>query len=335
MVDKKKKKRQRGLSAIAGARDERSRGGVQWTTQMGLAGAAVVVGGLIAYKVVGDRELNVGRNELLGKQRAVAVTLGAEWTPLRDKVEGDVLGASGPFAGDDVEPEARKWEFKTQPGLYLRIRVADAKDAKQVRKAAADAKRDAFAACLLREPNDPVARGEADASAVAEQPWNLGRAYTATRILTDEWVQEVKDADDDMRLRVFQQQYDHAVKGEIPVAIDVVKRAQFFLLVLDEDVPEAARLAEGGGIDEEALQLVAHPSRVHLFDLRSGREGREMVRLRRTGDGRFIPAGERMVTDPEMRDAMQRQANNCALARSVDDALAPPATANAGSDGGK
>ncbi len=325
MVERKKK--QRGLAAINSAREDRSRGGVKWTTQMGLAGAAVVVGGLIAYKVVGDRELNVGRNELLAKQRAVAVTLGAEWTPLRDKVEADVLGASGPFAGDLVEADARKSEFKTQPGLYLRIRAADATSAKQIRKTAADAKRDAFVACLLREPNEPAARGDADASAVAEQPWNLGRAYSATRILTDEWVQELKDADDDMRLRVFQQQYEKAVRDEIPVAIDVVKRAQFFLLVLDEDVPEAAKAADGGMIDEEALQLVGHPARVHLFDLRSGRE---LVRLRRSGDARVMGAGDRMVTDPEMRDAMQRQANNCSLARAVDDALKPAATASGG-----
>ena len=324
MVDRKKK--QRGLAAVSSAREDRSRGGVKWTTQMGLAGAAVLVGGLIAYKVVGERELNVGRNDLLAKQRAVAVTLGPEWTPLRDKIEADIVGAAGPYAGDVVEADARKGEFKTQPGLYLRLRVADASGVKPIRKTAADAKRDAFAACLLREPSDAAARGDADA-AVAEQPWNLGRAYAATRILTDEWVQDVKDADDDMRLRVFQQQYDKAVRDEIPVAIEVVKRAQFFLLVLDEDVPEAARVADGGAIDEEALQLVGHPARVHLFDLRSGRE---IVRLRRSGDARVMPAGDRVVSDPEMRDAMQRQANNCALARAVDDALRPAPTASGG-----
>jgi hypothetical protein len=132
----------------------------------------------------------------------------------------------------------------------------------------------------------------------------------------------VKDADDDLRLRVFAEQYDKAVKTEIPLAVDVVKQARFFLLVLDEDVPEAAKLTDGGGITEEALQLVPHPSRVHLFDLASGKE---ILRLRRTGDARVIPAGERMVTDSETRDAMQRQANNCSLAGAVEVALTPPA----------
>jgi hypothetical protein len=68
--------------------------------------------------------------------------------------------------------------------------------------------------------------------------------------------------------------------------------------------------------------MVGHPTRVHLFDLASGRE---ILRLRRVGEARVIPAGERVVTDSETRDAQQRQANNCALARRVDEALAATA----------
>lgn len=283
--------------------------------------AGVVLAALIANQVVSKRERESDRQALLGKQRAVAVTLGPEWFPLRDKLEGDVLAAAKDYGGDSVDPAARQLEFRTEPGLYLRMRVADARDASSVRKVAADARKDAFAACLLREPNPRGVRGEVDGGAFSEQPWNLGRAYAATRILNEEWVNEVKAADDDLRLRVFVDQYDKAVRDEIPLAIDVVKRARFFLLVLDEDVPEAAKVADGGIIDEEALQLVAHPARVHLFDLTSGKE---LVRLRRSGDARVIPAGERVVTDSETQDAMQRQANNCALARRVDEAIAPP-----------
>jgi hypothetical protein len=319
---KLERKRERGLPAIARAREDRSRGRTRWTTQAGLMALAVVAGGLVVHKIVSQRELNSDRLALLSKQRAVVVTLGPQWFPLRDRLEADVLGAAKDYAGDSVDAQARRGEFKTQPGLYLRMRVDDAKDAASVRAVAADAKKDAFAACLLREPNERGVRGEIDGGAFAEQPWNLGQAYASTRILTDDWMQEVKDADDDLRLRVFAEQYDKAVKTEVPLAIEVVKRATFFLLVLDEDVPEAAKLADGGRITEEALQLVPHPSRVHLFDLASGKE---ILRLRRTGDARVIPAGERAVADSETRDAMQRQANNCSLASAVEAALAPPA----------
>jgi hypothetical protein len=284
-----------------------------------LLAAGVVIAGLVAHKLVSERELSSGKQALLAKQRAVAATLGVEWTPLRDRLESEVLEAAKGFAGDLVDPVARKGDFRTQPGLYLRMRLADAKDAASIRSVAAEAKKDAFAACLLREPNERGVRGELNGGAFAEQPWNLGQAYAATRILTDDWVQAVKDSDDDLRLRVFTEQYDKAVREEVPLAIDVVRRAHFFLLVLDEDVPEAAAFAEGGPITETALQLVPHPARIHLFELPSGRE---ILRVMRSGDARVVSAGERLVTDSETRDAMQRQANNCALARRVQEMLA-------------
>jgi hypothetical protein len=323
-----KRKGPRGLAAIAQNRDDRGRGAGRWTAQAGFVAGGAVIAGLVAHKFVSEHELNAGRQTLLAKQRAVVATLGAEWLPLRDNLEGDVLrSAATPiseYAGDDVQPEARSLAFRSQPGLYLRMRVADATSSDSVRKVAVDAKRDAFAGCLLREPNERGARGEVDGGAVsafAEQPWNLGQAYAATRILTDDWVGAVRDADDDLRLRVFVEQYDKAIREEIPLAIDVVKRAQFFLLVLDEDVPEEAAFADGGPPSEEALQMVEHPARVFLFDLS---DNKPILRLRRSGGGRFIQAGERQVTDDETRDAMQRQVNNCALANLVEARLRDP-----------
>ncbi len=308
----------RGLSAIARAREDRASGRARWTTTAGFVALAAVVGGYLVHMVVSDRQREADRKALLGKQRAVEMTLGAEWAPLRDGLEGDVLRAAKSYEGDFVDPAARKGDYRTEPGLYLRMRVADARDAASIRKTAADSKKDAFASCFLREPNERGARGEVDGGAFAEQPWNLGQAYAATRILTPEWVDAVKTADDDMGLRVWQEQYETAQTKEIPLAIDVVKRAQFFLLVLDEDVPEAKAAADGGAVDELVLQSIPHPARVHLFELPAGKE---ILRLRRTGDAQVIQAGERAVADGETRDAMQRQANNCMLARRVDEAL--------------
>jgi hypothetical protein len=322
-----RRKRPRGLGIIAQGREARSRGETRWTAQAGLVAGGAVLAGLIAHKFVSEHELNKDRQALLAKQRAVVATLGAEWLPLRDNLEHDVLDAAagadgkGAYAGDHVEPAVRTSDFRSQPGLYLRMRLADATSPEAIRTVAVDAKRDAFAACLLRETNERGARGEVDGGAFAEQPWNLGQAYAATRMLTDAWAGEVRDADDDLRLRVFVQQYDKAIRDEIPVAVDVVKRAQFFLLVLDEDVPEAAAFTDGGPMTEEALQLVTHPARVFVFDLPGNRP---IVRLRRSGGGRFIQAGERAISDDETKDALQRQTNNCVLANLVDATLRRP-----------
>jgi hypothetical protein len=124
-------------------------------------------------------------------------------------------------------------------------------------------------------------------------------------VLEDRWVSEVKTADNEMRLRVFRQQYEKAQSSELPLAIEIVRRAHFFLLV-----PTV-----------EQLQTTAHPARVVLVNLKT----REVLaRLRRTAEGQFFMAGERAMTDPETRAAMQRQVNNCALAQAVWGELKKP-----------
>ena len=57
------------------------------------------------------------------------------------------------------------------------------------------------------------------------------------------------------------------------------------------------------------------------FDLPGNRP---IVRLRRSGGGRFIQAGERAISDDETKDALQRQTNNCVLANLVDATLRRP-----------
>ena len=320
-MDKRAEQREIGLKAVRSARVERGKSkygkidGRVWL----VAGAAVVVTLVVAW-MLNDRTLSTEKDEILSQQRAAVSTVGAEWYPLRDKLEKITLEAASRFDGDKVDAEAAKMDFRSSPGLYLRLRVDEARDATSLRKHAKDSAKDAFTGCLLREPNVALARGDADAGAVPEQPWNLHRAYSATRVMTEEWAAEVKASDDKDRLRVFRQQYERAKRDDIPLAIDIVKRAQFFLLVLDEDVPEARELSDGGPINEEALQQVPHPARVHIVNLKTGAE---IARLRKTAEADFQFVGERAVRDPDTRAAMKRQVNNCALAQQVWSALRP------------
>ncbi|HSO31699.1 MAG TPA: hypothetical protein VLT33_04270 [Labilithrix sp.] len=326
-------KRELGLKAVHSARAERGQSkfgkidGRVWL----VAGGAVITTLVVAY-LLNDRTLSSEKEEILSQQRAAVSTVGAEWYPLRDRLEKMTLDLASHFDGDKVDVEAAKMDFRSSPGLYLRLRVNDARDTDSLRKHAKESAKDAFTGCLLREPNAALARGDTDAGTGAEQPWNLHRAYSATRVMTDEWANEVKAADDKDRLRVFRQQYDKAKRDEIPLAIDIVKRAQFFLLVLDEDVPEARDLADGGPLTEEALQQVPHPARVHIVNLRTGAE---IARLRKTAEADFQFVGERAVRDPETLAAMKRQVNNCALAQQVWSALRPtPPSADEPSDAG-
>lgn len=325
MVEKRDK-REIGLKAVGEARTKRDqKQDRRITGPVALvAGGTVLTTVLVAWIIAGRTVANA-KTEVLSKQRAAIETVGKEWYPLRDRLEKLTLEAAGDYKGDLVDPEARQWDFRSAPGIYLRLRVEDAKDVASLRKHAQESAKDSFTGCLLRENNPSMAalaRGEADAgTGWQDQPWNLRLAYASTRMLTDEWAAEVNGAEDELRVRVFAQQYDKAQKEEIPLAIDIIKRAQFFLLVLDEDVPEAKELAgDAGTITQEALQQVPHPARVHIVNLKTGAE---MARLRRTGEADFHFVGERTVHDPEVRAAMKRQVNNCALAQQVWAALKP------------
>ena len=317
-------KRELGLKAVHSARADRKSNkygkisGPAWAVGGGLVVAAIVISYLVS-----DRSLGAAKEEILSQQRAAVATVGAEWTPLRDKIEKITVEAANAEAKDDmVDPEAAKWDFRGLPGIYLRLRLADAKNVDSIRKNARESVKDSFTGCLLRYTNTALAKGEADAATLPDQPWNLRQAYQATRVMNDDWAKEVKDSSDKDRLRVFQQQYDKAKRDEIPMAIDIVKRAQFYLLVLDEDVPEARDLAgDAGKITEEALQQVPHPARVHVVNLKTGKE---LARLRREPEAGFQFVGEGQVRDPATIAAMKRQVNNCQLAQEVWTAIRPP-----------
>jgi hypothetical protein len=335
------KPRDIGLKAIQQARFERRKSKHGRIT--GRAWIAVLLGVLTVVGVAWQfREGTLSRQkeELFAKQRAAVTTVGAAWNPLRDILEKQTIESASSFKGDLVDLDVARWDFRSLPGIYLRLRVDGAKDTASIRKSADDSARDGFVACLFRENNpsrERVAKGEDAGSGWQDQPWNMRLAYYATRVLADPWVEEARASEDEIHLRVFAQQYEKATREEIPLAIDIVQRSQFFLLVLDEDTPEAKAMAPDAGrtagvVTERMLQALPHPSRVHLFEMvRTGPNApptlRERLRVRREveGEARFVSGNP--ITDPYTLAAMKRQVNNCALAQSVWGAIGTDAGA--------
>ena len=313
-----KEKRKLGLPAVHEGREKRQKGSYSKPTgTIWLVIGGGLIASLLIYRYVAGGELERKRESLLGKQKATEVTLGAQWTPLRDRIEKWVVAQSGGYAGDSVSPDVKSWDFRAQPGIDLRLRAEDATSPEAIRKNAEGSLRDGFTGCFLRGKADALARGEPDAAVFSDQPWNLRQAYSSTRVLTPGWVSEVKAADDLLRLRVFEQQYEKAEAEEIPRAISIVQKAQFFLLVLDEKADEAPDPQSDGGLtNAESLQLAPHWARVAILDLRAPNET-PVFRLRRYASGTFYFAGEKQVSDPETLDAMKRQVNNCALSNAV------------------
>jgi hypothetical protein len=326
--------KKRGLQGVHKAREMRVAGKFSRPTEkMWGAALLMLIAVLGAYRYFSNRSLSDAKDDLLGKRKAIEVTVGAEWTPLHTKLEQIAIDEAAVFKGDFVDPAAKSLSFRSTPGLYLRMKVDDAHDGASIRKAAQDSLKDGFTSCLLRTTNEPLARGDADAGAFPDQPWNLRQAYSATRILTDDWKREVEESSDSLRLRVFQQQYDKAVAEEIPLAIDIIKKARVFVLVLDEEESSAPR-NDAGIITDETLQLVEHDARIIVYDLK---KDALLARLKRTASGTYMPAGDRPIADEETRDAVQRQVNNCALAQAVLYGIAPPqapTTSDAGREAG-
>ncbi len=316
----------RGLVAIHESKQRRLHGRLTAVpTRFWLWTLTVLAAWGIFYWKKTQGELESQKAVLLAKQRGILAELGPRYDPLQKRLEDWTVASSGACPGDLVAPELKSWDFAGLPGIYLRLRLGDATSVNAVRKAANASLRDAFTACLFHEPNtDPLSGppcqashdctpgtfcNEVDHCMPPAQPYNMRTAYHGTRILSDEWTVSLRTAGDDMRMRLLEREFDSAVKDDIPAVIDLLTRAQFFMLVLDEDPAEAL---PKGKAPLEAIQAAPHPARVFLFGLKQGME-RPLLRLRRDVAGRFLPTGESAPTDPDLIEAQQRQVNSCQL----------------------
>lgn len=324
-------RRKPGLKAVYDGREQRIKGKFsRLTPRLGLWGISAALLVILVYGVFSKRSLDKEKNDLLAKQRAIESTLGLEWFPLRDKLEKLTVETARQWPGDWVDADAGRVDFRTAPAIYLRLRVAEAKDPESLRENARHSVKDGFTGCMFKANTSlitgpdggPVTITQDNAAEIASRGladvWNLRQAYAATRVLTPQWVAEVKDSPDDLRLRVFTQQFDKATRDEIPLAVNVVKRAQYFFLVLDEDDAAAVEKVDGGAITMEALQLVPHDARVRIWNLKTGAE---IARIKRRGEATFRFIGEQNITDRDALEAAQRNVNNCALANRVKEAV--------------
>lgn len=318
--------RERGLPSISKAREARAK--MRWPPVKfwGYAAIVLAVSAILHWKW-SQGQIESARQKLMARQRAVNVELGPRWFPLRERVERWTLELAQSAGSEIVDREALKtWDFRELPGIYLRLRVDEATDAEAIRKNAQRSLRDAFTACLLRVPNpNPLAGAECKRSrdcAAGEhcnemdrcsrpaQPFNLRVAYRTMHVLSDEWVRDVQDASTELRLRLLETGFDDTMHDDVPLAAELLTRAQYYLLVLDEPV-------EGGGATStEALHGVSHVARVGVWRLS---DNKPILRLRREASGNLL--GGTPSIEASALEARQRQANSCALALAVREAM--------------
>jgi hypothetical protein len=300
--------------------------------------AGMVLFGIIYYRHA-QNELTAKRNQLAARQRAVASAAGSGGLALRDKLEAWVLALADAPPEPLIAPQASLDEIARGPGVYLRSRLIAAHASDSLRSAAAQSLHDGFTSCLFigraPEPSAGVAcKSKSQCGpgelcddwgfcAVPGQPYNLRLLYDALKVQGPEWDQRLASASDELQVRAMELELEDTAKHEVPAAAELIKRSKYFTAVLDEEpAPGSSDLPADAGVEEseqERLQATDHFVRVGIWDI--GR-AEQLLRMRVPLAGRFIELGQQRTTPgPDALRARQRQANNCAAAVEVREAL--------------
>lgn len=332
-----KPKPQRGLPAIAQTRELRaSRPLPAASGKFWLWALIAIIALTIFYWKKTQSECEAYRTRILTKQRSILQEAGPLYVSLRDKVERwTISNAQQIIQPDFVDPEFAKSldaemsaPLLKQPGIYLRLAQPNALSVEAIRKTSQRSLRDAFTACFLHTPHLPAtdgatckkskdcARGEVcnelERCITPTQPYNLRVAYKGLRVLSDDWVHLVETTDEPLKLRLYETDIDESMANDVPTAIDLLTRAKYFLVVIDE-IPQGLKV-DDEELLEQTVQSEVHPTRVALYDLTSDKL---LMRVTKTADV-TIPA---IPGDASNIEAVRRQVLNCALADEVRAAL--------------
>jgi hypothetical protein len=330
----------RGLPSVQQARQ--ARGGVHWMPPRFWLWAGLFIGaGIIVWWKVDEGKILSQRNELMARQRAVVAELGPRWFPLREKVEGWTAEcATAPEDEDVAERDAlSKFDFRKHHGIYLRLAKKHTGSPEAIRESAQKSLQDGFTSCLLLVNNKsplagPKCRTTVDCApgewcneykhcAEHSQPFNLRLAYQTMFVMTDEWVKGVQEATKMLTVRGAVATFDAVEKHDLPVAVDLLTHSKYFLVVVDEDAEaddtasgSLPEVADAGAQDDRSIPTKPHKARVCVWQLS---DGKKLLSVRRDAAGTLV--GGKQPANFATRIARQRQANSCALALSVREAM--------------
>jgi hypothetical protein len=292
----------------------------------------------IIYWRIAQGQLEAARSKVMAKQRAMTVALGPKLFPFRDKVEGWVRELRAPWTADHVAASADMEKIGVGASVYLRLRLANTGSPKEIRAAAKVSLRDGFTSCLfVNKPKAVSTEGAPQCRTIGdcasgllcnewgtcsppEQPYNMRLVYRTLRVLSSEWTDELHQVTSELGLSAYDRDLGNVAKSDVPVTVELLSRAKYFTLVLDEDPPGGLppEVNEASESPEERVQRVPHFARVGIWDLASGDP---IVRLRAEAASEMVSMGKEAVISEVNLAAQHRQANSCGLALHVRDAL--------------
>jgi hypothetical protein len=327
----------RGLSAVEASRAERNKI-KRPPLKVILWFVMIIAVGLVLYFRWESNQVESSRQKLLTKQREAVAVFGQQWQDIRTDVERWTAEIGGRAETDHVDKEALAgFDVRNLSGIYLRLRKDQATDSATIKEAAMASLRDGFSSCLVHNKAEPPTAGaECKDSTECEvgqfcneyarcakpgQPYNLRLAYRAFSALSPEFEREVREAPNGLTLRALDLAFEDSKRIDLPIAADLLAKAQFFLVVVDERPPPVSAPTKEGAEaapspdDVDAAAGVTYPSRVGLYRLSD-----KKLLLRVTRDPKIdlkLMTGRLPTDSVSVSASIQRQAHSCALANEV------------------
>ena len=180
-----------------------------------------------------QQEVTALKTGLLDSHRAQLGPLVTRYQDLLDKVYRNTRGAALRKPETFVDPRLKLDALGSSKGVYLRIKVKDAKTPEQIASASLDMQGDAIGRCLG-----------------LTTVW-FPELYAKGTFLEKRFIKQAEEADNVMKLRVVAEELRQRSLRDLPFVVEALK-AQWFLLVL-----------EPGDNRRDA------PVDVYLWDLRS------------------------------------------------------------------
>jgi len=255
----------------------------------------------LAYYYNYNKQLGGERQRLIKERAALTAEIAEDYGTLRGKVEPWAVAlATAPWPGDVVDPDARSLTWRERPAIYLRLRAADAGSNDAVHTNAKLSSLDGLSACLLRSKGPG--------------PWGYGDVAARAEFLGADYLRDVKETTNDLRLRNLAYALDQYKLKDFPEARDGARLPEFAILVMDEDPPQVPAQSAAFGEKATTLQKILATEHPIRFSLRRLADNRELLRLRRTPSATLMQVAGDPTAGAAGLEVRRAQALGCAMA---------------------
>ena len=246
----------------------------------------LLIGGLIVMIITvvqfgQARDLSALRARIIEVHENQIAPLSNRAMEFRERLEGLVTEAASADMTTAVNPRFRFSAIHNAQVIYLRIPAEAADSPESIREAALAAGSDSIGACL------------------GIAPISLRGMYEADAPLRDDWIDEIREAEDRQRLESLDYQIGQHVQRDLPLLMTMVQ-SHLFMLVL-----------------ERGSNRREHPVDVFLWDLR---RDELLVKAQARSRGRLLSVRVRTAEGTairEHRSGITTGAVDCSIAQQL------------------